>query len=150
MNPFTFSAARISERSMKKATIVALCLFGLVIITPVAFVAYTAATIMEPHIIRPTATTAAGKDAKAGYVYDQKTHVLLVTSDQDMVVVCDPGVAFKYEVIWVVPHSRTGGDSAFLESRYALSEFTRADQIFSTESAIPPKILKTANGPSWN
>lgn len=130
----------------KKKTFVVL---GVVVVTVISMLVWTALTITEPYIVKPMASSPAPVGATVGHSVSSGSRTLSIVSSNDVVVVADPGASFRYEVIWLVERPRKDGANTLVEYKCELPKYAAADHINSIGSLIPPKIQQIADGGKW-
>ena len=130
---------------MKKVFIAA----AVVLVAAVTFLLLSSIGVTDPYVVRQMAVLSAPSDAKIGHTVDTITRTLLVVSRKEVVVISDPGASFKYEVLWIIEHSRKDGSSDPRLYRAEMPKFAVAEHIHPVGSTLPPKIAKFATGGQW-
>lgn len=131
----------------KKAIIVGIT--GMVVLAAIAALAWEVFTVTDPYVVTPLASSSAPATSSAGYAVAIGSRTLSIVSGSDVVVVADPGVSFKHEVIWIVEQPRKDGSHTLKEFRCSLPKYVAVDQVRPLGSPIPPEIQQTANGHRW-
>jgi hypothetical protein len=110
---------------------------------------WKAAHIISPYIVKPLKYSLAPVGSVVGFSIQSDTRTLSIVSSNDVLVVADPGVSFKYEELWLVERPRKNGDTSLLEFKFLLPEHATAEHINPISSRIPPKIQQLADDGSW-
>jgi hypothetical protein len=87
--------------------------------------------------------------ASAGYSVGSGTYTLSIVSNNDVVVVADPGASFQHEIVWLVERPRKSGSHTLMEFKCELPQCAAAGQIKPLGSPIPRKIQQVADGAQW-
>jgi hypothetical protein len=135
--------------AMKKGLIIAGAVLGVAVAGAISVVYWKAVTITDPYVVEPVTASPAPSGGKAGHSVESNTRTLSILSSNSVVVVADPGVAFQYEVLWLVEKPRRDGSHTLMEYRCKMPQYAMAQHINPVGSQIPPKIQKVAEGNQW-
>ena len=141
--------AELGSLAMKKPLIVAGIALGLALLVGIGAIAWEAFTITDPYLVKPLTSSPAPAGASVGHSVGGGSRTLSVVSSNDIVVVADPRVSFKYVVLWLVERPRKSRASTLMEYRCELPKYAAADHINPIGSRIPPKIQQVADGGQW-
>lgn len=96
----------------------------------------------EIYKISPTSIKPSSKKTATNYSFDPKSQELIISSDNDVIVIADPGESFSYVAIWIVelPNIKSLGGTK--EFNFKLTEFSSERHIHGPKEQRPEKIIE--------
>ncbi len=112
---------------------------GIAALVGIIALAWQVLTITDPYRIEPLASHPAPEGASVGHSVNSDSRLLSIVSRNEVIVVVDPGAAFRYEVTWIVEQPREDGTEVLREVTYKLTEYSAIDKIKPMGTPIPEK-----------